>query len=93
MEGFTGFLWKYFRKFLILVILKHIVVRTAKPVNLRAGDWRLNGIGRNVSHSFGYGLLDAGAMVRLAKVWRNVPKSKKCRAIYPNPYKFVSLNL
>lgn len=69
--------------------LQHIVVRTAKPVNLRAGDWRLNGIGRNVSHSFGYGLLDAGAMVRLAKVWRNVPKSKKCRAIYPNPYKTI----
>ncbi|KAF7638786.1 hypothetical protein Mgra_00001867 [Meloidogyne graminicola] len=69
--------------------LQHIVVRTAKPVNLRAGDWRLNGIGRNVSHSFGYGLLDAGAMVRLARVWKNVPKSKKCRALYPNPYKTI----
>ncbi|KAL3074976.1 hypothetical protein niasHS_014421 [Heterodera schachtii] len=69
--------------------LQHIVVRTAKPVNLRAGDWRLNGVGRNVSHSFGYGLLDAGAMVRLAKVWHNVPKQRKCRATYPNPYKTI----
>ena len=69
--------------------LQHIVVRTAKPVNLRAGDWRLNGVGRNVSHSFGYGLLDAGAMVRLARVWRNVPKQRKCRAVYPNPYKTI----
>uniref|UniRef100_A0A183BVH1 P/Homo B domain-containing protein n=1 Tax=Globodera pallida TaxID=36090 RepID=A0A183BVH1_GLOPA len=69
--------------------MQHIVVRTAKPVNLRAGDWRLNGVGRNVSHSFGYGLLDAGAMVRLAKVWHNVPKQRKCRATYPNPYKTI----
>uniref|UniRef100_A0A915DJ02 P/Homo B domain-containing protein n=1 Tax=Ditylenchus dipsaci TaxID=166011 RepID=A0A915DJ02_9BILA len=69
--------------------LQHIVVRTARPVNLRAGDWKLSGVGRNVSHSFGYGLLDAGAMVRLAQVWRNVPRQKKCRASYPAPYKTI----
>ncbi|KAI1721875.1 subtilase family domain-containing protein [Ditylenchus destructor] len=69
--------------------LQHIVVRTARPVNLRAGDWKLSGVGRNVSHSFGYGLLDAGAMVRLAQAWRNVPRQKRCRASYPVPYKTI----
>uniref|UniRef100_A0A914ELW8 P/Homo B domain-containing protein n=1 Tax=Acrobeloides nanus TaxID=290746 RepID=A0A914ELW8_9BILA len=69
--------------------LQHIVVRTAKPVNLRAGDWKINGIGRNVSHSFGYGLLDAGAMVKLAKVWQTVPEQRKCRTSYPAPYKTI----
>lgn len=44
--------------------MQHIVVRTARPLFLRAGDWQINGVGRNVSHSFGYGLMDAHAMVR-----------------------------
>lgn len=38
----------------------------------------MNGIGRNVSHSFGYGLLDAHAMVELAKDWVTVPTQKMC---------------
>ncbi|XP_044017340.1 furin-like protease 1, isoforms 1/1-X/2 isoform X2 [Aphidius gifuensis] len=58
--------------------MQHIVVRTAKPANLRAPDWVVNGVGRNVSHSFGYGLMDATAMVRLAKKWRTVPEQRKC---------------
>lgn len=31
-----------------------------------------------VSHSFGYGLMDAGAMVRLARVWKSVPPQQFC---------------
>ncbi|KAG8186688.1 hypothetical protein JTE90_014762 [Oedothorax gibbosus] len=58
--------------------MQHIVVRTAKPRNLRAPDWRTNGVGRNVSHSFGYGMMDAGAMVKLAKKWATVPEQKIC---------------
>ncbi|GIX82400.1 hypothetical protein CEXT_97551, partial [Caerostris extrusa] len=41
-------------------------------------NWSTNGVGRNVSHSFGYGLMDAGAMVRLAKRWHPVPLQKLC---------------
>ncbi|KAF8794780.1 Furin-like protease kpc-1 like protein [Argiope bruennichi] len=58
--------------------MQHIVVRTARMANLRAKDWSTNGVGRNVSHSFGYGLMDAGAMVRLAKRWNPVPVQKLC---------------
>ncbi len=58
-------------------------------MNLRAGDWKINGVGRNVSHSFGYGLLDAGAMVKLAQVWKTVPRQKRCRSSYPTPYKVI----
>jgi furin len=43
---------------------------------LITSDWRVNGVGRNVSHSFGYGLMDAGAMVKKARRWRNVPEHK-----------------
>lgn len=31
-----------------------------------------------VSHSYGYGLLDAGAIVSLAKTWKNVAPQRKC---------------
>uniref|UniRef100_A0A0C9RNP4 furin n=1 Tax=Fopius arisanus TaxID=64838 RepID=A0A0C9RNP4_9HYME len=64
--------------------MQHIVVRTAKPANLKAPDWVTNGVGRNVSHSFGYGLMDATAMVRLAKKWRTVPEQHKCEVSAPH---------
>lgn len=35
--------------------MQHIVVMTAHTGNLHARDWKTNGVGRNVSHSFGYG--------------------------------------
>ncbi|XP_015439209.1 PREDICTED: furin-like protease 1, isoform 1-CRR isoform X2 [Dufourea novaeangliae] len=64
--------------------MQHIVVRTAKPANLRAPDWVTNAVGRNVSHSFGYGLMDAAAMVRLARKWRTVPEQHKCEVSAPH---------
>jgi len=58
--------------------MQHIVVRTARPENLRAKDWVVNGVGRRVSHSFGYGLMDASAMVDLAHNWTSVPEQQIC---------------
>ncbi|KAE9420589.1 hypothetical protein Angca_003913 [Angiostrongylus cantonensis] len=69
--------------------LQHIVIRAAKPINLRAGDWIMNGVGRNVSHSFGYGLMDAGAMVQLARNWTTAPEQHKCRQYYPSRFKTI----
>ena len=31
-----------------------------------------------VSHSFGYGLMDAWAMVQMAREWTSVPEQHKC---------------
>lgn len=64
--------------------LQHIVVRTAKPANLQDSTWSKNGVGRNVSHSFGYGLMDADAMVKLAKIWKTVPDQQKCEIHAPH---------
>ncbi|XP_063432737.1 furin-like protease kpc-1 isoform X2 [Mytilus trossulus] len=58
--------------------MQHIVVHTAKKANLKADDWIVNGVNRSVSHSFGYGLMDAGAMVRLARNWTKVPPQHIC---------------
>ncbi|KAI8478221.1 hypothetical protein Bbelb_440420, partial [Branchiostoma belcheri] len=58
--------------------LQHIVVRTARPDNLNADDFTTNAAGYKVSHAFGFGLMDAGAMVNLAERWQNVPTQRVC---------------
>jgi len=63
---------------------QHLTVRCAHVANLRAEDWAVNGVGRNYSHSFGYGIMDATCMVRLAKKWKSVPEQKACKATADN---------
>ncbi|BFZ02510.1 hypothetical protein BsWGS_05549 [Bradybaena similaris] len=58
--------------------MQHIVVETAKPNSLNADDWFINGVGKKVSHSFGFGLMDAAAMVSLARNWTTVPAQHIC---------------
>ncbi|XP_047189048.1 furin (paired basic amino acid cleaving enzyme) b isoform X2 [Scophthalmus maximus] len=58
--------------------MQHLVVRTSRPGHLSAGDWKTNGVGRRVSHSYGYGLLDAGAMVALALNWTTLGPQHQC---------------
>ena len=60
--------------------VQHIIVRTAKRANLKGDDWRGNGAGYNVSHAFGFGLMDAGKMVRLAREWQTVGEQHQCEA-------------
>ncbi|XP_060797058.1 furin (paired basic amino acid cleaving enzyme) a [Neoarius graeffei] len=58
--------------------MQHLVVRTSNPAHLITNDWKTNGVGRKVSHSYGYGLLDAAAIVAQAKNWTNVGPQQKC---------------
>ena len=39
-------------------------------------DWRQNSLGRDYSHRYGYGLIDAGSLVEMAKDWRSVPPQR-----------------
>ena len=64
--------------------VQHIIVRTSRPLNLKAPDWNENAMGRMVSHSYGYGLMDAGAMVDAARAWRPVPRQERC--VVSSPY-------
>lgn len=41
-----------------------------------------------VSHSFGYGLMDAAAMVRLARRWTSVTPQHFCRIRAPTSHKY-----
>ncbi|NP_001086467.1 proprotein convertase subtilisin/kexin type 6 L homeolog precursor [Xenopus laevis] len=58
--------------------VQHLLVKTSRSVHLRAPDWRTNGAGRKVSHLYGFGLVDADAMVVEAKRWRTVPPQHVC---------------
>ncbi|CAG9759990.1 unnamed protein product [Ceutorhynchus assimilis] len=69
--------------------MQHIVVRTARPQHLTATDWQVNGVGRNVSHSFGYGLMDAYLMVKMARNWVTVPDQHKCEISAPDAIKSI----
>ena len=55
--------------------VQHITVRCAHNANLRATDWSHNAVGRNFSHSFGYGIMDASCMVsyRLHLISNSMP--------------------
>ncbi|XP_078493501.1 proprotein convertase subtilisin/kexin type 4-like isoform X1 [Ciona intestinalis] len=65
--------------------MQHLVVKTAKPDGLSVDDWKQNGVGRRVSHAFGYGLMDAYGMVTLARNWTNVPQQNRCNISVISP--------
>uniref|UniRef100_A0A7E4ZQC0 P/Homo B domain-containing protein n=1 Tax=Panagrellus redivivus TaxID=6233 RepID=A0A7E4ZQC0_PANRE len=70
--------------------MQHLVLRTANPTPLLNNPgWSVNGVGRRISNKFGYGLMDAGALVKLARVWKPVPNQHMCTYEYklsaPNP--------
>lgn len=61
--------------------MQYLVVMTSRyaPLEKETG-WIVNGVKRKVSHKFGYGLMDAGAMVSLAEQWTAVPPQHICKS-------------
>lgn len=61
--------------------MQFLVVLTSRPEPLeKESGWILTGSKRKVSHKFGYGLMDAGAMVSLAEKWNTVPAQHICKS-------------
>ncbi|XP_038825044.1 proprotein convertase subtilisin/kexin type 6 isoform X34 [Salvelinus namaycush] len=58
--------------------IQHLLVKTSRPVHLKANDWETNAAGHRVSHLYGFGLVDAEGMVVEAKKWRSVPTQHTC---------------
>ncbi|KAM8960449.1 proprotein convertase subtilisin/kexin type 4 [Pelodytes ibericus] len=73
--------------------LQHIVMRASSPANLSAEDWTVNGVGRKVSHHYGYGLLNAGRLVDLAQKWETTRPQRKCVIEIVNTPREVRSNL
>lgn len=61
--------------------MQYLVIFTSRPEPLeKESGWLLNGVKKKISHKFGYGLMDAGAMVSLAEQWTNVPVQHICKS-------------
>ncbi|XP_073250740.1 furin-like isoform X1 [Porites lutea] len=62
--------------------VQHIIVRSARHAPegnpLTGGFWVKNKAGLSVSGYFGFGLMDGGMMVYLAKQWNTVPSQLRC---------------
>lgn len=73
--------------------MQHLTVLTSKRNHLYdpngEHNWTINGAGLEFNHLFGYGVLDAGDMVKMAKAWKTVPDRFHCTAgSVPGPYEF-----
>lgn len=64
--------------------VQHLTVLTSKRNSLfdakNRFHWTMNGVGVEFNHLFGFGVLDAGSIVTLAKQWRTVPARYHCEA-------------
>ena len=54
--------------------VQYLLVYTSDTTKLSGGDWKTNGAGLKVSSKFGFGAVDAEAMVTRARNWINVPQ-------------------
>ncbi|SVB19072.1 uncharacterized protein METZ01_LOCUS171926, partial [marine metagenome] len=52
--------------------VQHILVNSARKNDPSDSSWGANGAGHDVSHKYGFGVIDAGAAVALAENWASV---------------------
>ncbi len=66
--------------------MQHLVILSSTPDPLlHETGWLMNGVGRKYSHKFGYGLMDAAAMVVAAKDWPGVGEQLICETDTQSP--------
>ena len=41
-----------------------MIIASVVPIDEKEKDWQVNGVGHNVSHHYGFGLMDVGRAVR-----------------------------
>ena len=64
--------------------VQYLVAYTSNYSPLKSSDgWTTNGGGLKVNHKFGFGAVDAEAMVTRARNWIPVPEQQNCM-IYPD---------
>ena len=66
--------------------MQYLIAYTSNPDILTGDDWVTNDAGLRVSHHFGFGAIDAEAMVTRAQHWTNVPE--QCSMTIPAESRF-----
>ena len=59
--------------------VQYLIAYTSSTGKLVGGTWTVNKAGLNVSHEFGFGAIDAEALVTRARHWITVPP----QLVYP----------
>ncbi|GFS78582.1 furin-like protease 2 [Nephila pilipes] len=73
--------------------MQYLIVMTSRHEPLKKENgWIVNGVGRKVSTKFGYGLMDATAMVKLAKKWKTLPDQHICTTPLDNTERLIPAN-
>ena len=70
--------------------VQHIIALTSRsePMkSVRSSNWHVNGAGHEVSHYYGFGLMDATAIVSRARHWETVPDQVQCTFPYNDRHK------
>ena len=52
--------------------IEHIIAHSSRQNDANDNSWGTNGAGHDVSHKYGFGVIDANAAVALAENWNNV---------------------
>nr|XP_039249340.1 neuroendocrine convertase 2-like [Styela clava] len=62
--------------------VQHLTVLTSTRNSLfdNLHKWQTNGVGLEFNHLFGFGVLNAGRMVKMARDWTSVPGRYRCNA-------------
>lgn len=63
--------------------VQHLIAYSSNNDVPRSDDWVQNSAGLWVSSYFGFGLMDAAAMVKYSGLWRTVPRQIKCEIPQP----------
>ena len=63
--------------------MQHLIVRTTRIVSPDDDKWQVNGAGHRVNPKFGFGILDAGALVDEATSpeWKTSQKQRSCSSV------------
>lgn len=67
---------------------QHLLVRSSK-VRDTVGDWARNAAGHEFSHQFGFGVIDAGGLVEMARRWTNVGPKLECESSISYPAQVI----
>ena len=63
--------------------VQYLIAYTSNPDILTVDDLATNGAGLKFSHHFGFGAIDAEAMVTRARHWINVPEQQMSSIPFP----------
>lgn len=69
--------------------VQHLIAYSSNHDVPRSGDWMQNAAGLWVSSYFGFGLMDAAALVNYSRSWHTVPEQIKCEIPQPRVNRFI----